>query len=157
MDGDTAMGDNYCISVGCIVRKQDKVLLVRHTYGGANGKLLIPGGYCNVGELPEEAACREVMEETGVEAKVDGVLGIRCDRKTWYLLMVMDHIKGEPKSDHNENSEAIFVNIEEAIGYEDVTHMTKVALKALLDKEDRLLCSDLEYKKVRGNDYELYI
>ena len=151
------MGDNYSISVGCIVRKQDKVLLVRHTYGGANGKLLIPGGYCNVGELPEEAACREVMEETGVEAKVDGVLGIRCDRKTWYLLMVMDHIKGEPKSDHNENSEAIFVNIEEAIGYEDVTHMTKVALKALLSKSDRLLFADLEYKKVRGNDYELYI
>ena len=151
------MGDNYCISVGCIVRKRDKVLLVRHTYGGANGKLLIPGGYCNVGELPEEAACREVMEETGVEAKVGGVLGIRCERKNWYMLMVMDHIKGEPKSDHNENSEAIFVNIEEAIGYEDVTHMTKVALKALLDKGDRLLYPDPEYKKVRGSDYELYI
>ena len=83
--------------------------------------------YCIAGKLPEEAACREVMEETGAEAKAGGVLGIRCDRKNWYMLMVMDHVKGEPKSDHNENSEAIFADIEEAIGYEDVTHMTKVA------------------------------
>ena len=35
--------------------------------------------------------------------------------------------------------------------------MTKVALKALLNKGDRLLYPDPEYKKVRGNDYELYI
>ena len=39
------MKDNYCFSVGCIVRKGTQVLLVRHTYGGANGKLLIPGGF----------------------------------------------------------------------------------------------------------------
>lgn len=43
-NGDAVMGDNYCLSVGCIVRKGEQVLLVRHTYGGANGKLLIPGG-----------------------------------------------------------------------------------------------------------------
>lgn len=151
------MGDNYCLSVGCIVQKRDKVLLVRHTYGGANGKLLIPGGYCNAGELPEEAACREVMEETGIMTSVKGALGIRCHRNNWYMLLVMDYMDGEPHSDHNENSEAVFMNVEEAIGQDDVTYMTKVALRALLDKKDRLLYLDLEYKKVRGNDYELYI
>lgn len=151
------MGDNYSLSIGCIVKKEDKVLLVRHTYGGAKGKLLIPGGYCNMNELPEEAACREVLEETKVVAKANGMLGIRCNRKTWYALMVMDYVEGEPKSDHKENSEAIFVNVEEALGREDVTHMTKVALKALLDKGHSLLLQDLEYKKVRGDDYELYI
>lgn len=150
------MGDNYSLSVGCIVRKEDEILLVRHTYGGAKGKLLIPGGYCNMGELPQEAACREVLEETKVVAKVNGMLGIRCNRKAWYALMVMDYVEGEPESDHKENSEAIFVNVEEALGREDVTHMTKVALRALLDKGDKWLNQDMEYKRVRGNDYELY-
>ncbi len=57
------MDDNYNFSVGCIVRKENKVLLVRHTYGGANGKLLIPGGFCHENELPEEAAVREFLKK----------------------------------------------------------------------------------------------
>ena len=151
------MEDNYYLSVGCIVRKEEQVLLVRHTYGGANGKLLIPGGFCNVGELPEEAACREVMEETGVIAKASGMLGIRCHRNNWYLLLVMDYMEGEPHSDNNENSEAVFMDVKEVLLHDDVTHMTKVALEAMLDKGDGLLISDLEYKKTKGEDYELYI
>lgn len=57
------MRDNYNFSVGCIVRKKNRILLVRHTYGGAKGKLLIPGGFCHENELPEETAVREVYEE----------------------------------------------------------------------------------------------
>ena len=44
------MSDNYSLSVGCIVRKNNEILLVRHTYGSAAGKLLIPGGFCDIGE-----------------------------------------------------------------------------------------------------------
>ena len=71
------MPDQYLYSVGCLVRKENQVLLVRHTYGGAAGKLLIPGGFCNQNELPEEAAEREVLEETGVTAKAGRLLGLR--------------------------------------------------------------------------------
>lgn len=151
------MEDNYSLSVGCIVRKQDQVLLVRHTYGGAKDKLLIPGGFLQYGELPEEAACREVKEETGVTAKAVGILGIRCDKNSWYALMVMDFVEGEPESDHNENSEAVFMKVEEILGREDVTHITKVALRALLKKGDQILFPDADYKRAKGNDYELYI
>jgi 8-oxo-dGTP pyrophosphatase MutT (NUDIX family) len=151
------MSDHYSLAVGCIVRKEEEVLLVRHTYGGAAGQLLIPGGHCNVDELPEEAAQREVMEETQVVAKVDAMLGIRCGRKGWYALMLMDYVEGEPVSDGNENSEALFMKVAEALEREDVTHMTKVALKAMLSKDKVLLYSDEEYKQVRGNDYSLYV
>ena len=34
------MSDNYFASVGAIVIKNNQVLLVRHTYGSAKGKLL---------------------------------------------------------------------------------------------------------------------
>lgn len=151
------MSDNYSLAVRCIVRKGDEVLLVRHTYGGAAGQLLIPGGHCNVDELPEEAAQREVLEETHVVANVEAMLGIRCGRKGWYALMLMDYVEGEPVSDGNENSEALFMKVEEALEREDVTHMTKVALEAMLSKDKSLLYSDEVYKQVRGNDYSLYI
>jgi len=71
--------------------------------------------------------------------------------------MLMDYVEGEPQSDGNENSEALFMNVQEALEREDVTHMTKVALKAMLSKKKGLLYSDEEYKEVRGNDFSLFM
>ena len=144
------MNDNYNFSVGCIVRKKEQVLLVRHTYGGANGKLLIPGGFCQVNELPEEAAVREVYEETKVTATVRCMAGIRCDRKTWYMLLEMDYVEGIPTSDMQENSEALFCEISEALTRSDVTEMTKVALRKIQNESAGYFHSDIEYKKHRG-------
>ncbi len=151
------MNDNYNFSVGCIVRKENKVLLVRHTYGGANGKLLIPGGFCHENELPEEAAVREVFEETHITAEVKRMVGIRCDRKTWYLLLEMDYIDGVPTSDMCENSEVLFCEIPEALTRSDCTEMTKVSLRKILDNSADYLRSDMEYKAHKGDNYTLYI
>lgn len=151
------MNDNYCFSVGCIVRKENQVLLVRHTYGGAKGKLLIPGGFCHEGELPEEAAVREVLEETGITAEVKRMAGIRCDRKTWYLLLEMDYMDGVPKSDMCENSEAIFCEISEALTRSDCTEMTKTALRKILGGSGDYFYSDPEYKAHKGENYTLFV
>ena len=151
------MADNHWLSVGCIVRKGNGVLLVRHTYGGAKGKLLIPGGHCEEGELPSETAMREVMEETKVTAKPVAMLGVRCHRNGWYAIMVMDYVEGTPTSDNWENSEALFCDVQEALEREDVTHMTKVALQAMLRENPMLHSVDEEYKKHKGPDYELYM
>lgn len=69
----------------------------------------------------------------------------------------MDYEEGEAASDGYENSEALFMKVQDALEREDVTHMTKVALKAMLSEGKRLLYSDEEYKEVRGNDYTLFI
>ncbi len=151
------MNDNYCLSVGCIVRKSNQVLLVRHTYGGAKGKLLIPGGFCHESELPEEAAVREVFEEANITAEVKRMLGIRCDRKTWYMLFEMDYVDGIPTSDMDENSEALFCEISEALTRDDCTEMTKVSLRKCLKDSAEYLYSDIEYKAHKGADYTLYI
>src|SRR5687767_4630130 len=45
-------------------RHGGRVLLIRHR---RLGKWLPPGGECNEGELPLEAAARELREETGLE------------------------------------------------------------------------------------------
>ena len=151
------MNDNNCFSVGCIVRRKNQVLLVRHTYGSAMGKLLIPGGFCHENELPEEAAVREVFEETGIMAEVKRMAGIRCDRKTWYLLFEMDYIDGIPTSDMNENNEVFFCEISDALIRNDFTEMTKVSLRKILNDSAEYLYSDLEYKAHKGADYTLYI
>lgn len=151
------MNDQTCFSVGCIVRRQDQILLVRHTYGGANGKLLIPGGYCQEHELPEEAAVREVLEETGITAQVIRMLGIRCHREHWYLLLEMDYVSGTPASDHCENSEALFLTISEALTRKDCTEMTKTVLRKITGQPAAYLYPDMEYRLHKGSDYMLYL
>lgn len=151
------MGDNYKFSVGCIVRKNDQILLVRHSYGSAKGKLLIPGGFCHENELPEETAVREVFEETGVTAKVRSMAGIRCERKNWYLLLELDYVDGVPKSDMDENTEALFCEISAALTRSDCTEMTKVVLRKIINESAGYFDPDIEYKKHRGDNCALYI
>ena len=151
------MSDNYNYSVGCAVVRGDEILLVRHAYGSAAGKLLIPGGYLNEGELPEEAAVREVFEETKVNASAERLVGIRCSRKTWYILFAMKYEDGEPESDHNENSEAGFFKMDDALNMPDCTEMTKIVIRKLKNNEASSFVPDAEYKRRKGDDFALYL
>lgn len=54
-------------SVICLIECNDKILLVRNTYGDM--KWVFPGGGCKFGENPEKSAQREVMEEVGIAVK----------------------------------------------------------------------------------------
>ena len=53
-----------------IVEIDNKILLVRHTYGVAKDRILLPGGYVKENELPTFAVEREIFEETGTNCKV---------------------------------------------------------------------------------------
>jgi ADP-ribose pyrophosphatase YjhB (NUDIX family) len=53
------------------------VLLVRRGIEPGRGKLALPGGYINLGETWEEAAARELYEETGVRVRPKQVRAFR--------------------------------------------------------------------------------
>jgi ADP-ribose pyrophosphatase YjhB (NUDIX family) len=127
------MADNRFASVGAIVLKDKNVLLVRHTYGGAKGQLLNPSGFIKQGEMPYEALKREVLEETGIEISVKGLLAVRCSVKDWWLVFLADYNSGTARSDNNENNEVLFMPCEEAITHPDVTDATKTLIKIALN------------------------
>lgn len=129
------MEDNRFASVGAIVLRENKILLVRHTYGAAKDKLLNPGGMIQQDELPTDAVKREVLEETGVSVNPIGMLSIRCAPKGWYMVFLAEYISGEPKSDGIENSEAVFMDCDELLQREDATDTVKMLLKIALSKK----------------------
>jgi len=64
--------------VGAVVMRDGQVLLVRQSAGHSlAGKWTIPWGRVEPGESPVVAALREVLEEGGVEAQVEGFLGVQ--------------------------------------------------------------------------------
>lgn len=123
---------NWSQSVAGVCLKEGKVLLARHTYGSGNGKLIIPGGYVKFGEVPEKTLVREYLEETGVRVKAGRLLGIRFSAKDWYAVFAAEYVEGEARSDGDENSEVVWMDVEEALKDETVPGLTKTMIEQAL-------------------------
>jgi len=64
--------------VAALVMRDAEVLLVRQAKGHSlAGQWTVPWGKVEPGESPMAAAIREVQEEAGVEAAVEGLLGVQ--------------------------------------------------------------------------------
>jgi len=133
------MENNRKLSASCVVIKEGKVLLVKHTYGAAKGKYLIPGGFSEDGELPQKTAEREVLEETGVSVIAKDFVAVRFTMQEVWCIFNADYVSGEPTSDHGENEEAVFMPIEEALALECVVDTTKEIVKAVLNANKEVL------------------
>jgi ADP-ribose pyrophosphatase YjhB (NUDIX family) len=100
------------IDVRGAVFKGDKLLLVRERQD--NGWTM-PGGWADVGDVPSQAAEREVWEEAGFRVKARKVLGIYDANRVeplelfhaFKLVFLCDLIDGEPRPS-NETSEVAF-------------------------------------------------
>ncbi len=62
--------DRPVIGVGGVVIDQGRTVLIRRGTEPLRGEWSIPGGTIEIGETIEEAVCRELREETGLEVQV---------------------------------------------------------------------------------------
>ncbi|MDP4085654.1 MAG: NUDIX hydrolase [Bacillota bacterium] len=69
---------NVWLAVTGLVKSPDgKWLVVKKRYGGLKGKWSLPAGFVNAGETADEAVLREIKEETGIDCKLKGLIGLR--------------------------------------------------------------------------------
>ncbi|MBQ7121275.1 MAG: NUDIX domain-containing protein [Clostridia bacterium] len=120
---------NYTKSVTGVVIKDGKVLLARHTYGAGKNMLVVPGGYVDYGEAPEDAVKREYLEETKIVVEPREIIGIRFNMHDWYVAFRAEYVSGEAVTDGDENSEVIWLDVEEALCRDDVANLTKELIK----------------------------
>lgn len=124
-------------SAGGVLFKDRSVLLIKTP----SGVWSFPKGNVEKGEKPEEAAVREVIEETGVKGKVVDYIG---EISYWYQLkgekifkrvkyFLMEYLEGEPQPSW-EVLDAKFFPVEEAnklLKYKGDKEIFKKALERL--------------------------
>ena len=148
--------NNKCFTVCGIVEIDNKILFVRHTYGAAKDRILLPGGYVKEGELPTIAAEREIFEETNVVCKAKELYSMQFKLEQWCAVFTMEYISGEPKSDGYENSEVLLLSVEDALSRDDLTNMSRAILEAYKKKKNGLPKSDYIAKSCTENDYAIF-
>ncbi len=99
--------DQPQVAVGAIVFKDGKVLLVLRANPPAQEKWAIPGGRVELGETFQEAAEREIKEETGIIIRAgepvftfDVIDRDDAERVRFHYVIVdlaADYISGEPQ------------------------------------------------------------
>lgn len=108
----------YNIGVGGAVLHHGKLLMVRRASRHGRGNWQLPGGFIEPDETIEQAVIREVLEEAGVTAEVQGVLGLRNrydpdSGNGVYIILLLHAIDGEPKPDGNEVDHAGYFTLEQ--------------------------------------------
>ncbi len=100
----------------------DRILLVRQA---DTGRWSTPGGVIEPGEAPEQAAIREVHEETGLAVVIDSLrtavggpdyrtMYSNGDRLSYVALIYDAHVVGgEPTPDHQETTEVGWFHMRE--------------------------------------------
>lgn len=148
--------NNKYFAVCGIVEIENKVLLVRHTYGTAKDRILLPGGYVKENELPTTAIEREILEETIVLCKVKELYAMQFKSEQWCAVFTIDYISGEPKSDGYENSEILLLSVDEALARDDLTNMSREIIKAYKENKNGIPRSDYIAKSCTANDYAIF-
>ncbi|WP_298119052.1 NUDIX domain-containing protein [Flavobacterium sp.] len=70
-DCDFILYHNIAAAVALVFTYEDKILFAERNVEPDKGKLDLPGGFIDPNETAEEAACREVNEELGLELTPD--------------------------------------------------------------------------------------
>lgn len=133
-------------SIGCagVVIRDGKALLVQRGQNPFAGSWQIPGGYAEHDEPLSEAVEREVLEESGIEARVRDVIAFRHSlggsiggpSTNIYVVFRLDSVGGEPRFDGDEIANAGFFSLDEMSEMEAVQGLSRWAIEKALAAED---------------------
>ena len=148
----------YTVGVGGAVVRDRSVLFVRRASRYGRGNWQIPGGFVDRNETLDAAVVREVREETGVVACVQGVLGVRTrwdDTNSTYVVFLMRPEPGEP-SPGDEVDRAEYLTLAEIDALDQVPEINRaIAARALSPSHNLLYRAEVE--NPRGGEYRLFL
>lgn len=142
-----------------LVIKDNKVLVVKKAYSKTKGLWTLPGGFVSKNETMDEAAVREVKEETNINTDIIGIIGARTGiLKTGVsdnlILFHLQYISGEIKPRSGEIDEAKFLTMKEIFNDPNSTDFLIKSIEGFREKQERL--DKLEFMPRRDYGYLKY-
>ena len=105
-------------TVGALIERDGKILLVKRNHEPFKDYWCLPGGHIDFGETAEEAAAREVKEETGLTLKPEflGYIDESYPEINWHaeVLMFRGKAEGKENIDGKEIKDIRWFDIKEA-------------------------------------------
>lgn len=69
------------LTVDIIIKYRQKIVVIKRMNPPYKGHYALPGGFVDVDETVEHAACREAMEETGLKVTIERLVGVFSERE----------------------------------------------------------------------------
>ena len=134
---------NFSIGCGGVVMRDGNALLVQRGWDPGRGSWQIPGGYVEHDEDIVQAVEREVLEETGIEARVRDAIGFRHSvggsiggpSTNVYVVFRLDQLGGEVRYDDDEVTDAGFFSLEALANMERVQNLSIWAIQKAMESE----------------------
>jgi len=76
------------VAVAVLAGVDGRILLARRNHEPGMGLWTFPSGYVDAGEVVEEAAVRETLEETGLRVRLDRLMAVRSHQGNPVVLVV---------------------------------------------------------------------
>lgn len=117
------------IVAGCVVKKDNKILMVQESNEKYYGQWNFPAGHVDEGENIMEVAIREVKEETGCDVKLTGLLPIKTVYQKGIPTLIVEFtaeiLNENIQFDKNEILDVKWIDIE------DIKNMDEKTLRAI--------------------------
>ena len=133
----------YSIGVGGVVLCDNKVLLIQRALGNNIGDWAIPGGFVEHNETIDIAVKREVFEETGARAEVEGLIAMRSSvteaENSAYFIFLLRASDEFARADGFEVAGARFFALPEVEALQRLQALSRlIVIKALQGKASLL-------------------
>ena len=122
-------------TAGFVVDELGRLLVIKERMHGTEAKWKLPGGMVDRGESFEQAACREVMEETGVRTNFESVLclwhrhGLTWGTSDMYVVCCLAPTSTQIDIDPSEIADCMWMPMIDFLAHEDHPLITKVIQK----------------------------
>jgi len=134
-----------------VFNERQELLLVQRAVEPGKGRWCLPGGFQETDETPEQCAGRELLEETGIDGRIERLIGMEMSPHPWYrAVLVIGYLASARGGRLAAGDDAA------AAAYFPLRQLPELAFQSharIIDKAGRALLERMRFRALPGGAY----